>query len=440
MRKGFCALVILVLGAGSALGQSASLVQTLPVSQPAVQEKTKPASKDNSTWVLAGPGQDAACGGTCYGNSPCPCCDCQQDATPEGERFWGSAEYLFGWIKSSPVPALVTASNVGSNAILGRNGTTVLFGGSPVDNEERQGGRFTLGYWLNCDQSLGIEGSYLFLASRSVDFSAAGPDGPGQQVIGRPFFNTASGRPDAELVAFPGLLQGRVGVNLSSRLQGAELNAVSRLCGCGCSCWKVDVLAGFRFLDLNEGLGINENLTVNPNVPLTGGTNFRIFDQFDTKNEFYGGQIGLRTEYCTGPWSVNVTAKIALGDSHEEAAINGGTTIIPPGGPATVARAGILALPSNIGTFSHDTFAVVPELGITFGYQVNCHLRAFVGYNFLYWSDVARPGDQISLAVNPLQFPRTAGPAPSTAGPPFFSFKETDFWAQAITFGVEVRY
>jgi hypothetical protein len=56
----------------------------------------------------------------------------------------------------------------------------------------------------------------------------------------------------------------------------------------------VDVLAGFRFLELTEGLAITEDLTVDPRVPLAGGTAFRVHGQFTTRNRFYGGQVGAR--------------------------------------------------------------------------------------------------------------------------------------------------
>jgi hypothetical protein len=88
--------------------------------------------------------------------------------------------------------------------------------------------------------------------------------GAASAVIGRPFFNVITGAEDAELVSAPGVLTGAVGVNLSSRLQGAELNGVCNLC-CGCR-GRVDLLAGFRYLELNEGLGITENLLVAPGV------------------------------------------------------------------------------------------------------------------------------------------------------------------------------
>src|SRR5262249_36546591 len=207
------------------------------------------------------------------GHGPCP---------PAG-RFWASGEYLLWWIRDSHLPPLVTAGPPASGGILGHPDTVVLFGG-PTDNEERSGGRFRAGYWLDGQQTFGVEGGYFFLGSRSVNFTAGGP-GAGSAVISRPFFNAITGAEDAELVSAPGLLTGTVAVNLSSRLQGAELNGVCNLC-CGCR-GRVDLLAGFRYLELNEGLGITENLVVDPRVPLTGGTAFGVHDQFSTRNRFY---------------------------------------------------------------------------------------------------------------------------------------------------------
>jgi hypothetical protein len=272
-----------------------------------------------------------------------------------------------------------------------------------------------------------------------VGFAAGGSGAPGEPAIGRPFFNAVTGQEDAELVSFPGVLAGSTAVNLSSRLQGAELNAVSLVCCCPCT-WKVEALAGFRFLALDEGLGITEALAVLPGVPVLGGTQFNIFDQFDARNQFYGGQVGVRGEYELGAWFARGSFKLALGDTQETADVNGATTIISPGGVATAGPGGLLALPSNIGHYSRDVFAVVPEVGFSVGYQFDTHIRLSVGYDFLYWSEVARPGDQIDRSINPTQLVRTPGGSVSTAGPPFFTFQGTDFWMQAITFGLEIRY
>jgi hypothetical protein len=73
--------------------------------------------------------------------------------------------------------------------------------------------------------------------------------------------------------------------------------------------------------------------------------------------------------------------------------------------------------------------------------QLNNHLRIYAGYTFLYWSDVARPGDQIDRGINTSQLP-IVGASAGSAGSnrPTFSFKETDFWAQGVNAGLEFPF
>ena len=59
-----------------------------------------------------------------------------------------------------------------------------------------------------------------------------------------------------------------------------------------------------------------------------------------------------------------------------------------------------------------------------------------VGYSFIYWSNVSRPGDQIDLNVSPSQFP----PYDETATMPAFVQHTTDFWAQGINVGLDYRF
>src|SRR5262249_32978676 len=69
-------------------------------------------------------------------------------------------------------------------------------------------------------------------------------------------------------------------------------------CGCGGGWWpRIDLIAGFRYLGLDENLSINENVTpqldiVRNGVTLPAGTSLRVSDRFGTSNRFYGGQIG----------------------------------------------------------------------------------------------------------------------------------------------------
>jgi hypothetical protein len=106
-----------------------------------------------------------------------------------------------------------------------------------------------------------------------------------------------------------------------------------------------------------------------------------------------------------------------------------------------VLAGGLLALPSNSGRATDYDFSAIPDINLQVGYEFNPHVRVFVGYNFLYWSDVARPTEQLPVAVNPRLVPalRTAGSLTGSA-PLTFAPRQTDFWAQGLNLGMEVRY
>lgn len=401
-----------------------------------------------------------------------PGCVGESSNCGNGNRFWGSAEFLLWWIKQGQVPPLATAGTLNSGGTLGP-GTTTLFGGDQ-DYGVRPGGRFTIGYWFDCDQTEGIEGSYFFLNGPADNFSVSSSDLPGSMLLARPFFNVISGLQDRQLISFPGIIGGSIGISSNSQLQGAELNLLCNRCYCcnecrqttgcqtggcettgcqtgGCetggsykSGHRVDLIAGFRYFGLDEDLGITENLTflpTAPSPPFVPGETLAVFDRFETRNTFYGGQIGARGEWWRGRWFVNVLGKVALGNMHQEVRINGTTVFTNPGGAPVSQQGGLLALPTNIGSYSRDQFAVVPEIGINVGRQLTCHLRVFAGYTFMYWSSVVRPGDQIDFGVNTTQLPTATGPGTLVgAARPAFAFHDTDFWAQGINFGMELRW
>jgi hypothetical protein len=364
----------------------------------------------------------------------------ERDQAAMCDSFWVRAEYLLWWIRDSHFPPLLTSGSP-TDALpgaLGMTGTHVLFGGA-VDSEEHSGARLTAGTWLGSGRDLGVEASYFFLAARSIGQEATGGGDFGSPVIARPFFDVLANREDASLVAFPGLIGGTAKVSAWSALQGAEANAVWRLVGSERG-W-LEALVGLRYLNLDEDLDIVENDQVNAAAPVFAGAAITVADHFDTRNNFFGAQAGLRALLRSDDWTFEAVAKVAVGDSHEVVDIFGSTSITPPGGPAQSSPGGLLALPSNSGRFSHDAFAVVPEVGLTVGYQVTRYLRAFAGYTFLYWSDVARPGDEIDRNINRQQVPTSRINGPLT-GPaqPAFSFNQTDFWAQGVSVGLELRY
>jgi hypothetical protein len=327
--------------------------------------------------------------------------------------------------------------------------TSVLFGGTTVGTGARSGVRGQAGYWFGDCHLLGVEVGGFYLGDRTTNFNAVSM---GDRFLGRPFFNPVAGRQDVELTAAQlqatvggtavpvFLLTGGINVHTSSKFWGYDVNLRSNwLCG---PCFYVDALLGYRGLGLDESLDITETVLTNPLSTLApaGTTTNVLSDHFAVQNRFYGAQVGLDSYWALGGrWSMGLWTKFAMGTTQQLVTISG-STITNVQGPTQVLPGGLLAQPTNSGRFSRDAFTVVPEVGVNLGYQITNNLRATLGYNFLYWSDVARPGDQVDLAVNPNQL-RVPRPSPLTGPPsPALSFHSSGFWAQGLTAGIELRW
>jgi hypothetical protein len=366
-------------------------------------------------------------------------------------RLQATAEYLFWWTKAAGGPPLVTTSPPGTDGVL--PGAAVLLTASDLDRQYRQGARFGLVFWFDDCASCGFDGRYFFTGERVSRLAASSDQFPN---LFRPFFAVNAvpplGLPGefSEQVTRAGETVGSVQARDRSRFWGAEANYRDNLC-----CWhdctgglRADLLVGFRYLNLREDLSVIEDFTrlvPNPNFPdEVAGTRVIIRDRFFTNNDFYGGQLGTAVEYRRDRWTLDLRATVALGTTHQQLKIAGDQTRFIPGQQPLVLAGGLLALDSNIGKSSRDEFTVVPEVGLTVGYQVTDHLRAFVGYNFLYWSNVIRPGDQIDRAIDVTRVPRFVPPnapvPPAAEVRPAVLFNSTDFWAQGVNLGMEYRW
>ena len=82
---------------------------------------------------------------------------------------------------------------------------------------------------------------------------------------------------------------------------------------------------------------------------------------------------------------------------------------------------------------------MIPELGLTLGYQMTKRLRATMGYSLVYMGNVVRPGDQVDLNVNPNLLAPENDPFTGALRPQF-RFAETDYWVQGLSFGGEFRW
>ena len=176
-------------------------------------------------------------------------------------------------------------------------------------------------------------------------------------------------------------------------------------------------------------------------VPAISGT---ITDSFRTENSFHGGQIGLAGEVRRGRWYVDGRASVAFGTVFQRADINGGQQLLFANGTAARYAGGLLAVPgSNIGTFSQNRFAVVPEVGLNLGYHLTPNLRLFVGYNFLYMSNVLRPAGVIDTGIDAARIPNFLPGNPSVLSGqprPTPAMRTTDFFAQGISFGLQFTW
>jgi len=363
-----------------------------------------------------------------------------------GSKVWFRLEYLLWWLRSSPAttPLIVSGSNGDPvPGALDQPGT-VPFHDSSLHFGNTSGLRLTAGAPIG--RTFGVEGSYFWLERRGNGFSASAT-ADDMAVIARPVFNPVTGAEGAYASAFPGSVTGGSSVYGQSQLQGYDLNLTATVFRCPAV--RVDALAGFRSLYLNERLTISDTLVpVVPDFVTFNGVGVDAFtpvfdvDRFRTHNAFYGGQLGGRVVWQEDHFSISLLGKVAFGGTQQLVFIDGATVMAPPGGPPVATVGGILAQPSNIGRWYHTTFSVVPEAGVDIGYQFTPWLRASVGYTFTLWTGVVRPGGQIDRVVNPSQVPIDptfgTGGGPNRPAPP--SFHDTGFWAQGVSFGLMFTY
>jgi len=398
---------------------------------------------ESEALVLEDDGLDASC------QVLVPC-----GGLPLGMLWW-EADYLLWWAKGMEIPPLVTG---GTTGVLGTS--PVLYGDDQILDEARSGFRVGLGSWLDCGRCFGVEGDYWMLGEATDHFRAES-NAQGSPALFRPFFNinprdeagefAPPAREDAEIVSSPGVLAGSVVVDSYSDLQGAGIRWRRQLCcqsacdtcadACGCQhalarSSRLDLLVGYRFVQLKEGLAVNEALASLLSAPDQG--QFAINDSFQTANRFHGADLGVTWRRRCGPWLLDVLGKLSLGGVEQTVRIAGQTVISGSAADNGTYAGGLLAQSTNINVYRRNVFAMVPELGINLGYQLAPWLTAKVGYSFLYWSRVVRPGDQIDLVVNPDLLPPPDGFA--GAERPRFEFRDADFWAQGLRVGLEGRW
>ncbi|MEM9644958.1 MAG: BBP7 family outer membrane beta-barrel protein [Planctomycetota bacterium] len=360
------------------------------------------------------------------------------------ERLWFRAEYLYWVTEGMRTPPLITTSPAGTvqnqAGILGFPNTETLFGGGKSINDGGTSGiRLRAGFFLTPQGAFAIEGEAFGLAEQSDRFNRSGT---GATILARPFYDTLNDRETAQLIAFPGLVEGNVNVRSGSELRSYLINGRASLCPtcssgvCGCGNRdRVDWIIGYRRVELDDSLVFTENLN---SLATSAPGNIAISESFRTTNDFNGLQLGIVHHANFRRAWLESMLRVALGNNSQSVRIAGNTAITELGITENF-TGGLLAQRSNIGTYERDEFMLIPELGFTLGIKLADWLDATLGYTVLYYPNVVRAGDQIDSDVNPNLIPEEV--APFTGGlRPRFRFIESDYFAHGVSFGAQVRF
>jgi Putative beta barrel porin-7 (BBP7) len=306
-----------------------------------------------------------------YPPTAATCLDDRPNLSPPGYPFYGNVDYIMWWTeKDRPIPPLILGP-AGNTSVPQQNDFGPLF---------RNGLRGDLGMWLNSQQTVGLEIGGFWVDDRSPTSGFQAGD-----LSGRSQFH--------------------------NELCGAEAQLRAEVYR---GTWAhFDVLGGFRFLSLDEALGIEER---------DAAADVVASDGYDTHNRFYGGQLGGEMFLHYDKYFVDIWGKAALGVNDQTFDVTGTTVANGQTTPG-----GILASPAITGHHHRDEFAVVPEVGINVGYECSQHLRFTAGYTFLDLTNAARPGAQIDALVRAAQSS-------------VFPFQSSNFWVQGLNLGVEFRF
>jgi hypothetical protein len=284
-----------------------------------------------------------------------------------------SAEYLLWWVKDTPLNVPGLGSIPGAGPFAGTLNAAFPGLNTSLSDGAFSGVRLSAGGWFDSRATWGMEGSFFVLERRTASAFATGDEAGASAVS-----------------------------NL--RLWGGEANGLLNLVHDPVS--HLELLAGFRYLDLTE------NMTLAAGADFPGGVGINAVEGIHTRNQFYGAQIGVKGGLRFGPVTTDVIGKVAMGVMNQAVTDQGAASqnLIPP--PTAVAFT---------DRRTRDVFGVVPEFELRVGYDITRNIHAFVGYDFLYANSVARPGNQINFG-------------------PITGVKGSSFWAQGLNFGIAFSF
>jgi hypothetical protein len=353
------------------------------------------------------------------------------DQVPKGQH-WVSGSYLLWIMKNQPMSVSVAG-----------DGVHTLLGDRSFNDKRVDGFRVDLGGLLDDEQTLGIEAGFLAFYENTPRSTVA----TSTTVLNRPFFDVGTGHPGNFPVAVPGASAGFVSMRPDGFLVGGEINTFYRAFQGEYD--YLDFIVGFRNVDLDEKVNVTSATDIVTGggsfagVPVAAPAHLIIRDQVATRNIFNGGQIGTRFQTGTNGFLLSGYGKVAFGIVDEYSILTGTSSAAARAlgaAPITV-PGGFLVTRDNSGKQSQSHFAVVPEVGANFGFEMTPNVVIGLGYSLLYVNNVVRPGIQLSRRVDLRAVPTSPTFSPPHAGEQFTRvFNTSDFWAQGLNLSATCRF
>lgn len=285
---------------------------------------------------------------------------------PVQPRWQAQVDALMLWQGNIPSRVLYT------NAA----GTAPALDINQAQTEMAAGARY--GLMLNLDPVYAIEGNY-FNVSSFAGNAATPPGAYGQNNLAAPSLGPADG------IVFTS-----ASVLTSGTISSAELNWRRRTTS------PVTWLAGFRWVEWNQGMFVQDRFVFEPVVLPPGTSNLDVA----TGNNLYGGQIGMDLCLWNRPTSaLQVNAVGKAGVFYNRAAYQRTVGAFMQEGFA----------PTQLGpaAATADQTSFVGDLGVNASLRLTNWLSWRAGYTLFWLSGVATPAEQLSV-TNVAASPATA--------------------------------
>lgn len=480
------ALSLTALLAGTSLGWSqeaapatSSTMQMTPVSsaapaKPATFMDYMRAKQTSQTVEVAAPVM--ATGGAVVHSDPIVPMTTTPAAGPS-YQFYGSAEYLLWRLgsnldtsgadnlpqirpqvpyiflsRSVIVPAPDEPQGLITNELVNVYGLVsvrpVLFAGSNLDSNDRNGMRLNLG--MNLGSDYGVEVTWFQLERRTASFLAVAASNieieNGLTNLIRQPADAMGVRPPplVEDTEFSPLFTHQIFGQGTSRMWGLELNGRGYGYQIGTS--RVEGILGLRYVNFQESLDLTQVTGVQDATYVgvldffgdfvPGVENLTILQSnMSARNRFYGAQAGVFGETEFFGFFVNGTAKVAVGGMYQEMNFNENVTAL---GATVPMPTNIYPYPTNFEE-TRTRLAWLPELTVNLGYNFTDNCRAWVGYNWLWMNRVIRPNGT-GLPAEGDGTVTNLGQRSAAIGPALSNFRETRIIAHGLNFGFELRY